>query len=121
MKIRGLVWLGTLTANFEQMTAFYQEVMGLAPSMLEPGFAGFDLENGDKLEVFGADTSHNAFMTHPITGFQVEDIEVARAEMEEKGIEFLGGIHRGSEGYAWSHFRAPDGFVYELTCDPKHP
>jgi hypothetical protein len=25
------------------------------------------------------------------------------------------------DGYAWQHFRAPDGLVYELTFDPRAP
>ncbi|HMD80627.1 MAG TPA: hypothetical protein VKE92_04915 [Anaerolineales bacterium] len=24
------------------------------------------------------------------------------------------------DGYLWSHFRAPDGFIYKLSCSPKH-
>ena len=59
-------------------------------------------------------------MTHPITGFLVDNIVAARAEMEEQGIEFIGPIHEGLDGYAWSHFRAPDGFIYELTYSPMH-
>ncbi len=112
---------GNSHANFEQMTAFYQEIMGLTPTFLEQGVAIFDLDNGDRVEVFGADTSHNSFMTHPIAGFLVDDIEGARAEMEAKGIEFVGPIHRGSGGYSWTHFRAPDGFIYELSFHPNHP
>ena len=25
------------------------------------------------------------------------------------------------DGYARAHFRAPSGFIYELTYSPKHP
>ena len=120
MKVKGLAWLGTRTSNFDQMTAMYRDVLGLQPSSIDQGAAIFDLENGDRLEVFDADSSHNSFMTHPITGFLVDDIEGLRAEMEASGIEFVGLIHRNADGYAWSHYRAPDGFIYELTFDPRH-
>jgi hypothetical protein len=53
MKIKGIVWLGTRTDRFDQMTDFCREVMGLSQTLLEPGFAIFDLPNGDRLEVFG--------------------------------------------------------------------
>jgi hypothetical protein len=121
MKIKGIVWLGTRTAQFEQMIDFCRDVMGLSQTFLEPGFAIFDLPNGDRLEVFGPQQSYNMFMTHPVAGFLVDDIEAARAEMEAQGIEFLGPIQSDTDNYKWSHFRAPDGFVYELTYSTIHP
>ena len=121
MKIKGIVWLGTRTAQFEQMTNFCRDVMGLSQTLLEPGFAIFDLPNGDRLEVFGPQQPYNTFMTHPVAGFLVDDIEAARAEMEAKGIEFIGPIESDGDDYKWSHFRAPDGFVYELTYSTTHP
>ena len=121
MKIKGIVWLGTRTAQFEQMTDFCRNVMGLSQTFLEPGFAIFDLPNGDRLEVFGPQQSYNTFMTHPVAGFLVDDIEAARAEMEAKGIEFIGSIESDGDDYKWTHFRAPDGSVYELTYSTTHP
>ena len=121
MKVKGLVWLGTRTAQFEQMLTFCQNVMGLTPTFLEPGFAALDMPNGDRFEIFEANSPHNTFMTHPVVGFLVDDIVAGRAEMEAHGIEFIGPIHKDEDGYAWSHFRAPDGFVYELTYSPSHP
>jgi catechol 2,3-dioxygenase-like lactoylglutathione lyase family enzyme len=121
MKIKGLVWLGTRTSKFEQMLDFYQNVMGLDTFLKEPGFAILDMPNGDRLEIFGSDSPHNPFMTHPVVGFLVDDIVAARAEMEAAGVNFMGPIRTGEAGYAWSHFLAPDGFVYELTCNPAHP
>jgi len=121
MKIKGIVWLGIRTDQFEQMTDFCREVLGLSQTSLEPGFAIFDMPNGDRFEVFGPQQSLNTFMTHPAAGFLVDDIEAARAEMEAKGIEFIGPIEGDSDDYKWSHFRAPDGFIYELTYSQSHP
>jgi hypothetical protein len=39
--------------------------------------------------------------------------------MEAAGIEFLGRAASSSDGYAWSHFRAPDGNVYEIMSGPE--
>lgn len=121
MKIKGIVWLGTRTGRFHQMTDFCQSILGLSQKLLEPGFAVYELPNGDVFEVFGPDSSYNEFMTHPVAGFLVDDIAAARAEMEAKGIEFLGPIEGDNEDYKWTHFRAPDGFVYELTYSTAHP
>lgn len=121
MKIKGVVWLGTRTDRFEQMVDFSRDVLGMSQRSLEPGFAVFELPNGDLFEVFGFDSSYNEFMTHPVAGFLVDDIVAARAEMEARGIEFLGPIEGETDDYKWTHFRAPDGFVYELTYSTAHP
>ena len=121
MKVKGIVWLGTRTDRFEQMKDFCRDLLGLSQKLLEPGFAVYELPNGDLFEVFGSDQAENQFMTHPVAGFLVDDIVAARAELEAKGIEFLGPIEGDTEDYKWTHFRAPDGFVYELTYSAVHP
>jgi len=121
MKVKGIVWLGTRTDRFEQMTDFCQHLLGLTKRLLEPGFAVYELPNGDLFEVFGPESAENEFMTHPVAGFLVDDIAAARAEMESSGIEFLGPIEGDTDDYRWTHFRAPDGFVYELTYSTAHP
>ena len=121
MKVKGIVWLGTRTDRFEQMNDFCRDLMGLSQKLLEPGFAVYELPNGDLFEVFGSDQAENQFMTHPVAGFLVDDIVAARAEMEARSIEFLGPIKGDTEDYKWTHFRAPDGFVYELTYSTSHP
>ncbi len=121
MKIKGLVWFGTRTPYFDEMKAFFQQISGLDPAYQTEDFAMFTLPNGDRLEVFGASSPDSAFMTHPVAGFLVEDIVAARAELEMMGIELVGPIEHAPKGYSWTHFRAPDGFVYELTENPRHP
>jgi catechol 2,3-dioxygenase-like lactoylglutathione lyase family enzyme len=121
MKVKGLIWLGTRTSRFEEMFNLYHNIMGISVTHQEPGFVVMDLPNGDRVELFGDESSYNTFFTHPVTGFLVDDIVAARAEMESQGIEFIGPIERAEDGNAWSHFRAPDGFIYELTYSPDHP
>ena len=120
MKVKGIVWLGTRTAKFDEMLNMYQNVMGLPVTHQEHGFVVMELPNGDLVEIFADDSPHNTFFTHPVAGFLVDDIAAARAEMESQGIEFIGPTEVMEDGYAWTHFRAPDGFVYELTYSPKH-
>ena len=119
MKIKGLVWLGTRTSNFDAMVNLYQNIMGIEITYQESGFVVMDLPNGDRVEVFGEESSYNTFFTNPVAGFLVDDIASARAAMELQGIEFIGPTEVVEDGYAWAHFRAPDGFIYELTYDPK--
>lgn len=49
----------------------------------------------------------------------MEDIAVARTEMEAQDIEFIGPIEVAEDGNAWSHFRALEGFIYELIDNPE--
>lgn len=121
MNVKGIIWLGTRTPHFDAMLHLYRNVMGMQLSYQEPGFAVLDLPNGDKVELFGNESSYNLEFTHPVAGFLVDDIESARAELEAAGVEFLGPIERTGDGYAWSHFRAPDGFLYEITYSPERP
>ena len=121
MKIKGLIWLGTRTSKFDEVQNLYHNIMGLDIVYQEPGFVVMDLPNGDRVEIFGDDSPYNTFFTHPVAGFLVDDVAAARAEMESQGIEFVGPTEMAEDGYAWSHFRAPDGFVYELTYSPTHP
>ena len=101
------------------MVNLYQNIMGMDVTHQERGFVVLDLPNGDRVEVFGNESPYNTFFTSPVAGFLVDDIASARAEMESQGIEFIGPIEMAEDGNAWSHFRAPDGFIYELTYDPK--
>ena len=82
MKIKAIVWLGTRTSNFEAMVNLYQNIMGLDLVHQEPGFVVLDLPNGDRVEVFGNESSYNTFFTNPVAGFLVDDIHAARLEME---------------------------------------
>ena len=121
MKIKGLAWLGTRTSKFHEMLNLYQNVMGMRLTHQESGFVVLEMPNGDKVELFGDESSYNTFFTNPVAGFLVEDIDSARAELEDHGIVFMGPTQKAEDGNAWAHFRAPDGFIYELTYIPDHP
>jgi len=117
MEVHGIAWLGVRTERFEEMADFLGRQLGLRKENGPPGTAVFKLLNGDTVEVFEADEpGHAHFTTGPVAGFLVDDVAVARAELEREGIEFLGPTGVGG-GLAWAHFRGPDGNVYELTED----
>jgi catechol 2,3-dioxygenase-like lactoylglutathione lyase family enzyme len=120
VKARGLVWLGTRTRNFDETVRFFGDALGLRKSHEEPDFTVFRLPNGDTVEVFGpGDTEHEHFDASPVAGFLVDDVGAARADLEADGIPFLGPVQESDDGAAWSHFRGPDGNVYEITTPAK--
>jgi catechol 2,3-dioxygenase-like lactoylglutathione lyase family enzyme len=120
MKARGLVWLGTRTRNFDDTVRFFGDTLCLRTVHEEPDFAVFRLPNGDKVEVFGpGDEEHAHFDKGPVAGFLVDDVREARADLEAAGIAFIGPVHEADDGGSWSHFRGPDGNVYEVTTPAK--
>jgi catechol 2,3-dioxygenase-like lactoylglutathione lyase family enzyme len=120
--VKGLVWVGSRTEHYGQMVRFYRDALSLPLEHEEGEFALFRLPDGSKAEVFGpSDIEHTHFTTGPVVGFVVDDVESARGSLGAQGIEFIGPVHEWEPtGEAWSHFRAPDGNVYEITHGPKH-
>ena len=50
----------------------------------------------------------------------LRELRVFGTQLERApGVELLGDLREMPDGYAWQHFRAPDGHVYEVTADPR--
>ena len=114
MEVRGLGWLGIRTRRFEETATFFREVMGLETLRQERDVAGFRFPDGAEMEVWRPeDEFHGFFGDGPVVGFLVDDVGAARARMEAAGVEFIGPVQRSGRA-AWSHFRGPDGNVYEI-------
>ena len=114
MDVTSLVWVGTRTSAFTATRDFFKDVMGLGAILDETDFAIFELPDGSSMEVFGPSSEYNRHLTHPVAGFRVTDLDKAVRELEAAGTEIVLPVQDG-EDRAWLHFRAPDGFVYELV------
>jgi hypothetical protein len=107
-----------------QMRSFAIDVLGLhVVGEDTEHFVELATSDGSKVELFepgAAAASPWLFESNPIVaGFLVDDIEAARDELARiPAVELLGDLRVLPDGYAWQHFRAPDGHVYELTADP---
>ena len=119
MKVDGITWHAvTLDENaFAAAKQLYVETFGLTPMMEMEGVAVFQMPNGSLLELYLPTTvppyGYNDSLSF---GFRVDDIEQASAEIEAAGGELLGEITRVPDmGYAYRHFRGPDGRVYGLN------
>lgn len=118
MEIKGLVWVGTATDRYDETVRFFTEVMRLTPFHESRGLSVLRLGSGEWVEVFGPEHEHFAeFTTGPVVEFLVDDVDRARAELEQRGVEFLHETHSW-EDYAWAHFRGPDGNIYGITSGP---
>jgi hypothetical protein len=74
----------------------------------------FRLPDGDEFQLFGPENDDLPFADQPVAAFLVDDVPAARAELEAKGVAFIGETEISGDA-AWTYFRAPDGRVYELT------
>jgi hypothetical protein len=114
VEVKGVAWIGTRTDRFDAMLAFARDVLGLKVTTSRQDFAVLKLPDGDRMEIFGPSDQEHVFMRCPLAEFRVDDVRAARAEMEGKGVPFIGPIHSQS-GVTWTHFIAPDGHVYGIT------
>jgi hypothetical protein len=73
----------------------------------------FEMPSGQLFEVFAAENRYYHLHTCPVLGFQVDDVRQARGELQAQGVEFETDV-LGDEAEAWTYFRGPDGYLYEL-------
>ena len=116
MRVLSLVWVGTRTTEYTATVAFFRDVLGLGVHASETDVAVLDVPDGATVEVFGPGSRYNQHLTHPVAGFLVADLESAVEELQAAGAEIVLPVQHG-EPRSWVHFRAPDGFVYELAED----
>jgi catechol 2,3-dioxygenase-like lactoylglutathione lyase family enzyme len=116
MRVLSVAWVGTRTTEYTATLAFFRDVLGLGVRASETDFAVLDVPDGATVEIFGPASPYNRHLTHPVAGFLVDSLEDAFAELQAAGVEIVLPVHGGGTR-SWMHFRAPDGYVYELVED----
>jgi catechol 2,3-dioxygenase-like lactoylglutathione lyase family enzyme len=116
VRLLSLSWVGTRTDEYAATVAFFTDVLGLSVHSSETDFAVLEVPDGATVEVFGPASAYNRHLTHPVAGFLVADLDEAVAELRSAGAEIV-LEPQGGGTRSWAHFRAPDGFVYELAAD----
>ena len=128
MRIRRVGFVGVRTEDFDAMTEFVRDVLGLPAAHLDGGWGVFSLESGqrDFVEVYRPGEYDERLLpaaaSGPTVAFAVDDLVAARAELLAAGIEIVADIVWAADlfstspddGYGWLFFRAPDGNVYAL-------
>jgi catechol 2,3-dioxygenase-like lactoylglutathione lyase family enzyme len=118
MRVLGYTWAGVRTADLKSSARFFADVLGLPIIHEGKGLVQFELQSGQLLEVFGPESRYHQLHACPVLAFQVEDVRAARKELESRGVEFVSDVE-GSESEAWTYFRGPDGYLYELWQTPR--
>ena len=115
-RVLGFRWLGVATADLPGSRAFYEGVLGLRASKEGRGgsFVEFELESGQRFELFGRKSRSYALHQIPVLAFEVDDIRRARAALKRAGVEILTRTATYAEDASWFYFRSPDGIVFEI-------
>jgi predicted enzyme related to lactoylglutathione lyase len=90
--VTGVDFVSVPTADFDAAVEFYGSVLGLPCSVKYGRMPGAEFETGNlTLQVFdfGAIGRENTPNRNPIA-LHVDDVEVARAELESRGVSFQG-------------------------------
>ena len=110
MRVTGVDFITVPTRDFEQADKFYGDVLGLERSKRWGEMPAGEFETGSltiavmQSDAFGIEFERHS---HPIA-LHVDDVEVARGELEAKGVEFVADTIDSGVCHM-AHFRDPDG------------
>jgi predicted enzyme related to lactoylglutathione lyase len=115
LNVTGVDFIAIPTQDFERAEAFYGDVLGLERSKRWGDMPAGEFETGSlTIAVMQSDAFGIEFRSHshPVA-FQVDDVEAARKELEEKGVQFAADTMDSGVCHM-AHFRDPDGNVLML-------
>lgn len=118
MRVLGYTWAGVRTADLKSAAAFFADVLGFSVIHRGEAMMQFELPSGQLFEIFASKSRYYRLHACPVLAFQVEDVRAVRQELESRGVEFVTDID-GDESEAWTYFRGPDGYLYELWQTPR--
>ncbi|WP_042371917.1 VOC family protein [Streptacidiphilus neutrinimicus] len=111
MRILGLTFVGTSTAARAPMSDFLRTAFGLHTVDVDGVDADvFDLPDGTSFAVADA----GGMGTERTVGFLVEGLDEAVERLRALGLDVDPEIS-ANERWRYTHFRAPDGHLYELV------
>jgi len=113
MRVLGYSWTGVRTNDLESAARFFGQTLGLSCIHEGKGMVQFETASGQLFEIFSRESRFFPLHACPVLAFQVENVRAARQELESKGVEFVTEID-GDNKEAWTYFRGPDGYLYEL-------
>jgi catechol 2,3-dioxygenase-like lactoylglutathione lyase family enzyme len=110
VQVLGVVFVGTATAERDQMSVFVRDVLGLE-QLHRPDVEAdmFRLQEGS---TFAIASPGGMGPTERSIGFLVDDLDTAVAELRSAGTRVDEPTANAAERYV--HFVAPDGQLYEL-------
>ena len=108
-------WIGITCEDLEQQRHFYRTVLGLRELRSGNGWVWFDFD-GRLLELLAKDLPPQSGRQRVSFGFEVEDIQAARAELIRRGVEPVTEIEGGPASLQyWTYFKDAEANLFELV------
>lgn len=115
VELRWPTWIGVVCEDLEAQRRFYRDVLSLEEAGHGPDWVWFRI-GSNLFELLERSDRPQYDRTRYQTGFTVDDIGAARAELIERGVEAITDVEGGPEsGQYWCYFRDPEGNVFELV------
>jgi predicted enzyme related to lactoylglutathione lyase len=89
-------------------------MLGVPEDHAGAGFAHFILPTGEIFEVIERSETPEYDGRRFQVGFEVADIEVARAELIRRGVTAISEIMEAGSPDPWAYFLDPEGNVFEI-------
>jgi catechol 2,3-dioxygenase-like lactoylglutathione lyase family enzyme len=107
-------WIGVVVDDLDVQRRFWSELLGVPEDHSGPEFAHFILPTGQIFEVIRRSEDPEYDGRRFQVGFEVSDLESARAELIARGVVPITGIVGDDTPDPWAYFRDPEGNVFEI-------
>ena len=113
--LRWPVWIGVVCEDLEIQRRFYRDVLGLPELKAGDGWVWFDFD-GKLLELLAKSPLPQYDRRRVSFAFEVDDINSARAELIDRGVEPVTEIEGGPKSLQyWAYFKDAEGNLFELV------
>ncbi len=114
-----LSWI--TVSDWEKAKTFFTEVVGLEVVSVQEHYGWMELRGAGGVALLGVAKSHEGDGLSPgqnaVVTFTVDDIGATKADMESKGVAFVGDIMEVPGQVKLALFKDPDGNLFHLVQD----
>ena len=115
LRLRWPVWIGIVCEDLEAQRRFYRDVLGLSELKAGQNWVWFDFD-GKLLELLAKFPLPQYDRRRVSFAFDVDNIESARAELIQRGVEPVTEIEGGPKSLQyWTYFKDAEGNLFELV------
>ncbi len=110
-------WVGVVVDDLQRQRRFWGGLLGVAEDHSGPDFVSFKIGGGRTFELIERSGDPQYDRVRFQVAFEVEDIERAREELIDRGVESISEIFPDQEA-PWAYFRDPEGNVFAIKQRP---
>jgi len=108
-------WIGVVADDLDRQRRFYGDVLGFTEIAAGADWVHFDMGESRLLEIVRRSGQPQYDQARYQVGYAVEDIEAAREQLIELGVQPVSDLEGSSaDGGRWCYFRDAEGNVFEL-------